>query len=72
MARSKQTARGSLAPQPGGMATARFADPGRGRGRGDPEKQFADDPIDIAEEDLPNMLEDADKPREVNQAQVSQ
>ena len=70
MARSKQTARGSSAPQPGGMATARFAD--AGRGRGDPEKQFADDPIDIAEEDLPNMLEDADKPREVNQAQVSQ
>ena len=59
-----------MAPRPGGMATARFADPGRGRG--DPEKQFADDPIDIAEEDLPNMLEDADKPREVNQAQVSQ
>ena len=70
MARSKQTARGSSAPRPGGMATARFAD--AGRGRGDPEKQFADDPIDITEEDLPNMLEDADKPREVNQAQVSQ
>ena len=50
-----------MAPRPGGMATGRFA--GAGRGRGDPEKQFADDPIDIAEEDLPNMLEDADKPK---------
>ena len=39
------------------MATARFA----GRGRGDPEVQFADDPLDIADEDLPNMLEDAEK-----------
>ena len=61
MARSKQTARGSSAPQPVGMATARFA--GAGRGRGDPEKQFADDPIDIADEDLPNVLGDADKPK---------
>ena len=43
------------------MARARFA--GAGRGRGDPEKQFADDPIDIADEDLPNVLEDADKPK---------
>ena len=58
MARSKQTARGSSAPRPGGMATARFA----GGGRGDPEKQFADEPTDIADEDLPNVLEDADKP----------
>ena len=41
------------------MATARFA----GRGRGDPEAQFADDPFDIADEDLPDMLEDADKPK---------
>ena len=39
------------------MATARFA----GRGRGNPEAQFADDPLDIADEDLPDMLEDADK-----------
>ena len=61
MARSKQTARGSLAPRPRGMATARFA--GTGRGRGDPENQFADEPIDIADKDLPNMLEDADKPK---------
>ena len=59
MVRTKQTARGSSAPRPGGMATARFA--GAGRGRGDPEAQFADDPIDIADEDLPNVLEDADK-----------
>ena len=41
------------------MATARF--PGTGRGRGDPEEQFADDPLDIADEDLPKVLEDADK-----------
>ena len=41
------------------MATARFA----GRGRGDPEAQFADDPFDIADEDLPDVLEDADKPK---------
>ena len=55
MVRTKQTARGSKAPQPGGMATAKFAD------RGDPEVQFADDPFDIADEDLPDVLEDADK-----------
>ena len=59
MVKTKQTARGSKAPQPGGMATARFA----GRGRGNPEEQFADDPFDIADEDLPDMLEDADKPK---------
>ena len=61
MVRTKQTARGSSAPRPGGMATARF--PGAGKGRGDPEAQFADDPLDIADEDLPNVLEDADKPK---------
>ena len=61
MVRTKQTARGSKAPQPGGMTTAKFA--GRGRGRGDPEEQFADDPFDIADEDLPDVLEDADKPK---------
>ena len=60
MVRTKQTARGSSAPQPGGMATARFA----GAGRGNPEAQFADEPLDIVDEDLPNMLEDADKPKE--------
>ena len=43
------------------MATARF--PGAGRGRGEPEAQFADDPLDITDEDLPNVLEDADKPK---------
>ena len=41
------------------MATARF--PGAGKGRGNPEAQFTDDPLDIADEDLPNVLEDADK-----------
>ena len=41
------------------MTTAKFA----GRGRGDPEEQFADDPFDIADEDLPDVLEDADKPK---------
>ena len=61
MVRTKQTARGSKAPQPGSMATAKFA--GRGRGRGDPEMQFADDPFDIVDEDLPDVLEDADKPK---------
>ena len=59
MVKTKQTARGSSALRPGGMATAKFA----GRGRGDPEAQFADDPFDIADEDLPDMLEDADKPK---------
>ena len=59
MVRTKQTARGSSAPRPGGMATAKFA----GRGRGNPEAQFADDPFDIADEDLPDVLEDADKPK---------
>ena len=59
MVRTKQTARGSSAPRPGGMATAKFA----GRLRGDPEAQFADDPFDIADEDLPDVLEDADKPK---------
>ena len=59
MVRTKQTARGSSAPRPGGMATAKFA----GRGRGDPEAQFADDPFDIMDEDLPDVLEDADKPK---------
>ena len=61
MVRTKQTARGSSAPRPRGMATARF--PGAGRGRGDPEEQFADDTLDIVDEDLPNVLEDADKPK---------
>ena len=59
MVRTKQTARGSSAPRPKGMATAKFA----GRGRGDPEAQFADDPFNIADEDLPDVLEDADKPK---------
>ena len=59
MVRTKQTARGSKAPRPGGMATAKFT----GRSRGDPETQFADDPFDIADEDLPDVLEDADKPK---------
>ena len=59
MVRTKQTARGSSAPRPRCMATARFA----GRGRGDPEAQFADDPLDIADKDLPDVLEDADKPK---------
>ena len=59
MVKTKQTARGSSVPRPGGMATARFT----GRGRGDPEAQFADDPFNITDEDLPDVLEDADKPK---------
>ena len=60
--RTKHTARGGgKAPRPGGMVAATF--PGRGRGRGDPEEQFADDPEEIADEDLPKVLEDADKPK---------
>ena len=60
--RFKQTPRGgSKSHQPGGMATATFT----GRGRGNPEAQFADDPEeDIMDEDLPKVLEDADKPEE--------
>ena len=46
MIRTKETARGSKAPRSGGMAMAKFA----GRGRGDPEAQFADDPLNIADE----------------------
>ena len=62
MVKTKQTARGgNSAPRPRGMATARF--PGAGRGRGDPEEQFADDPLDIADKDLPKVLEDSDKPK---------
>ena len=57
MVKTKKTARGgSSAPRPGGMATARF--PGAG-----PEEQFSDDPLDITDEDLPNVLEYADKPK---------
>ena len=41
------------------MTAAKFA----GRGRGDPEAQFADDLFDIADEGLPDMLEDVDKPK---------
>ena len=61
MVTTKQTARGSSAPRPRGMATARFA--GAGRGRGDPEEQFADEPLDITDEDVLNVLKDADKPK---------
>ena len=61
MVRTKQIARGSKALRPRGMTTAKFA--GRGRGRGDPEEQFTDDPFDIADEDLPDVMEDADKPK---------
>ena len=59
MVRTKQIARGSKAPRPGSMATAKFA----GRGRGDPEMQFTDDSFDIVDEDLPDVLEDAYKPK---------
>ena len=38
--------------------------PGRGRGRGDSEEQFTDDPEEVADEDLPKVLEDADKLKE--------
>ena len=44
------------------MTAATFR--GRGRGIGDPEEQFADDPEEFADEDLPKVLEDADKPEE--------
>ena len=61
--RTKQTARGgSKAPRPGGMAATTFQ--GRGRGRGDPGEQFTDDPEEIADKDLPKVLEDADKSKE--------
>ena len=58
MVRTIQTAIGCKGSRSGGMTTAKFA----GRGRGDPEEQFADDPFDIVDEDLPDVLEDADKP----------
>ena len=45
------------------MAAATFTD--RGRGTGDPEEQFVDAPeVDIEDEDLPKVLEDADQPME--------
>ena len=68
MVKTKQTARGSLAPQPGGMATAKFT----GRGRGEPEAQFADDPFDIATRICQTCWKMLTSQREVIQAQVSQ
>ena len=63
MTRTKQTPRGgSQTHRPGGIALATFQ--GRGRGRGDPEGQFTDYPEDIKDEDLPKVLEDAEKPEE--------
>ena len=51
------------------MAAATFW--GRDRGRGNPEEQFADDPEEIVDEDLPKVLEDADKPEEGKLVHVS-
>ena len=63
MTRTKQTARGGgQAPRPRGMVATTFQ--ARGRGRGDPEEQFADDPEEVVDEDLLKVLEDADKPKE--------
>ena len=69
--RTKQTPRGgSQSHRPVGMAVATFT--GRGRGTVNPEEQFRDAPEeDIEDEDLPKVLEDADKPEEGEQVEVS-
>ena len=62
--RTKETPRaGSKSHRPVGMVAATFTS--RGRGTDDPEEQFVDAPEeDTEDEDLPNVLEDADQPME--------
>ena len=64
MTKTKQTPRGgSSSHRPVGMTAATFT--GRGRGTGNPEEQFGDAPEeDIKDEDLPKVLEDADRSEE--------
>ena len=59
MGRTKQTLRGSASHRPVGMTAATFA--GTGRGKAGPEEQFRDAPEEDTEDDLPLVLEDAEK-----------
>ena len=59
MGRTKQTPWGSASHRPVGMTTATFT--GTGRGKAGPEEQFRDAPEEDTEEDLPLVLEDAEK-----------
>ena len=59
MGRTKQTPRGSASHQPVGMMAATFT--GMGRGKAGPEEQFRDAPEEDTKEDLPLVLEDAEK-----------
>ena len=59
MGRTKQTPRGSASHRPVGMTAATFT--GTGRGKAGPEEQFRDAPEEDTEEDLPLVLEDAEK-----------
>ena len=63
MVRTKQTPQGgSSSHRPGGMAAATFTS--RVRGTGDPEEFRDAQEEDIEDEDLPKVLEDAEKPKE--------
>ena len=59
MGRTKQTPRGSASHRPVGMTAATFT--GTGRGKAGPEEQFRDTPEEDTKEDLPLVLEDAEK-----------
>ena len=59
MGRTKQTPRGSTSHQPVGMTAATFT--GMGRSKAGPDEQFRDAPKEDTEEDLPLVLEDAEK-----------
>ena len=59
MGRTKQTPRGSASHRPVGMMAATFT--GTGRGKSGLEEQFRDAPELDTEEDLPLVLEDAEK-----------
>ena len=66
MGRTKQTPRGNASHRPVGMTAATFT--GMGRGKAGPEEQFRDAPEEDTEEDLPLVLEDAEKqPKEGKQ-----
>ena len=59
MGRTKQTPQGSASHRPVGMTAATFT--GTGRGKAGPEEQFGDALEEDTEEDLPLVLEDAEK-----------
>ena len=59
MVRTEQTPQGSTSHQPEGMTAAIFTS--TGRGKAGPEEQFRDTPEVDTKEDLPLVLEDAEK-----------